>query len=96
MIDLTLMGLQDVHGKLQVLQNSVTNSLVMQKECSERLIAVDDWLREIRVVLETGPEMKLELFEKKAQLAKYANSGKALYNQCGFIQICHSLMYAIA
>ncbi|CAK8680522.1 unnamed protein product [Clavelina lepadiformis] len=62
---------QDLYTKIQASQRSLRRTLHYQKDYSGALEALREWLRNAQAKVEGKPDIKYELFEKKAQLARY-------------------------
>lgn len=58
------LGIRTEHGATE-------KSMMLYKEYQERYKTQEQWLRETRALLSSSAEPKAELYQRKAQLAKY-------------------------
>ena len=56
--------------KIQSSQRGLSSTLQFQKNFVDSLRAFSDWLRKTQAKVENEAEIKLELYEKKSQLAR--------------------------
>lgn len=70
-VDAQLSRLEGLTGMLRAEQGLLEKSLQLSKEFLDKYKGQAQWLEETKALLHLPLEPKIELYEKKAQLAKY-------------------------
>lgn len=85
-VDAHVLQLQELQGALRVEHCSLEKCMCLSKDFTEKHKAQAQWVKETRNLLASSVEPKAELYQKKAQLAKYkvSRQGDAVLKRAGF------------
>lgn len=70
-VEARLAQLEELAGGLRQEHSFLERALLLAKEFQDRFKAQAQWLVETRALLNTPVELKAELYQRRAQLAKY-------------------------